>query len=149
LYDLSRKTNQFNLALRRMSESEAEKVLVSDHYLTLTIGLKDILSDSGIVGAYVCRIDGEAGYLEETLFSCRALGRGIETVTFDYLLRRLAAHGVQRISIARKEGPRNAPAIEWMASVLENETTPYDVESLLDRIQETCAIHPAKLEVSE
>jgi len=149
LYDLSRKTNQFNLALRRMTESEAEEVMASDHYLTLTISLKDILSDSGLIGAYVCRIDGEEAYLEETLFSCRALGRGIETVSFDYLLRRLAAQGVLRISIVRREGPRNAPAIGWMDSLLMNDAAPYDVETLLDRVQETCASHPAKLEVSE
>lgn len=71
LYDLSNKTNQFNLALRRMTEIEIKEIMITAkaNYLTITISLSDLLSESGIIGAFVCHIEGRNARLIETLIS--------------------------------------------------------------------------------
>ncbi|UVI28645.1 HAD-IIIC family phosphatase [Paenibacillus spongiae] len=147
LYDLSRKTNQFNVALRRMTEIEAKEAMDSEHYLTVTVRLSDLLADSGIIGAFVCRIEGENAQLTETLFSCRALGREVETVSFAWVLEKLIAHGVTRLSIDRTEGQRNAPALDWLKRFVPDTAETCSLPDLYGRVKTACTNHPAKIEV--
>ena len=149
LFDLSHKTNQFNLALRRMSELEAHAVMNKEQYVTLTIHLSDIVSDSGIIGAFVCRVDGNHATLLETLFSCRALGRDIESVSFGCLLARLGVLGVERLDIDVKAGPRNAPARNWLKRYVQDVPTNIILDELLNDVRVACLHHPAKVEVIE
>lgn len=149
LFELSRKTNQFNLALKRMTESEVNEVMDNRDYLSVMISLSDVLSDSGIIGAFVCRIDGEQAQLVETLFSCRALGREIETVTFAWVLERLITRGVQHLIIDTTQGPRNAPALDWLKRFVENPTEPQSLKDLLVRVKAACRDHPVKVEVNQ
>ncbi|WP_254664032.1 HAD-IIIC family phosphatase [Paenibacillus sp. HGF5] len=148
LYDLSHKTNQFNLALRRMTENEANDVMDASKYVTITVGLSDILSDSGIIGTFVCRLDGEQAHLIETLFSCRALGRDIETVTFAWILEKLMDRGVQRIHIEMSQGPRNAPALDWIKRFVEGSPEQLPLRDLYARVKAACGNHPARVEVN-
>lgn len=148
LYDLSHKTNQFNLALRRMTENEAHDVMDASKYVTITVGLSDILSDSGIIGAFVCRLDGEQTHLIETLFSCRALGRDIETVAFAWILKKLMDRGVQRIHIEMSQGPRNAPALDWIKRFVEGSPEQLPLSELYARVIAACGNHPARVEVN-
>lgn len=148
LYDLSHKTNQFNLALRRMTENEANDVMDASKYVTITVGLSDILSDSGIIGTFVCRLDGEQAHLIETLFSCRALGRDIETVAFAWILEKLMDRGVQRIHIEMSQGPRNAPALDWIKRFVEGSPEQLPLRDLYARVKAACGNHPARVEVN-
>lgn len=148
LYDLSHKTNQFNLALRRMTENEANDVMDASKYVTITVGLSDILSDSGIIGTFVCRLDGEQAHLIETLFSCRALGRDIETVAFAWTLEKLMDRGVQRIHIEMSQGPRNAPALDWIKRFVEGSPEQLPLRDLYARVKAACGNHPARVEVN-
>lgn len=147
LYDLSHKTNQFNLALRRMTEIESHSVMDKGQYVTLTIGLKDIVSDSGIVGAFVCRLDGQHAQVMETIFSCRALGRDIESVSFVCLLEQLSLRGVEHISFDVKDGPRNAPAIAWLKRYILGVPVHIPLKELRNDVNVVCMQHPSKVEV--
>lgn len=146
LFDLSAKTNQFNLALRRMSEIEAKEVMDKESYLTITVGLSDLLSDSGIVGAFVCRLEGDNARLIETIFSCRALGREIETVSFVWVLEKLIALGIEQLRIDHVKGPRNAPAVSWLKRYAGDDES-YSILALHSRVKAACSQHPAKVEV--
>ncbi|WP_054956226.1 HAD-IIIC family phosphatase [Paenibacillus dakarensis] len=150
LHELSRKTNQFNLALKRMTENEINEFIKNrNHYLIVTIALEDVLSSSGIIGAFVCRIEQEKAYLMETLFSCRALGREIETVTFSWLLERLQGLGVQYLYIDSIQGPRNAPALDWLGRFAAGDLSkPQILGDMLGRVKAACKNHPAKVEVN-
>ncbi|MFC7678009.1 HAD-IIIC family phosphatase [Paenibacillus sp. GCM10028914] len=149
LYELSHKTNQFNLALRRMKGNEVKEFMDNNAYLCITISLSDMLSDSGIIGAFVCRIEGEQAQLLETLFSCRALGREIETVTFAWMLERLMNRGVKQLDIDTAQGPRNAPALEWITRFAQDLTKPQSLKELLVHVKAACNDHPAKVEVNQ
>ncbi len=147
LFDLSRKTNQFNLALRRMSIIEAQEAMNQERYITLTIRLKDIISDSGIVGAMVCSLEGETARLIETIFSCRALGRDIESVSFACLLDRLKLRGIELLNIDVQDGPRNMPAIDWLKRYVLDVRENIPVEGLLNDVHMDCMNHPSRVEV--
>lgn len=147
LYDLSHKTNQFNLALRRMTEMEAQEVMDPDHYVTLTVRLTDLLSDSGIIGAFVCHVEGPNARLIEMLFSCRALGREVETVSFASLLEKLTILGVERLSVDCTEGPRNNPAIDWLRRFVTGIPENLPLPQLLIDVRTACMKHPAIVEV--
>ena len=116
VHQLSHKTNQFNLALRRMSEQDAAAAAQPPH-LTLTVRVSDAFSDSGLVGALVARVDGRRAVVEEVLLSCRVLGRHVEDLGLAALLDRLAALGVSGVSFAVTGGPRNGPARDWRAGL--------------------------------
>ncbi|MGG3310334.1 HAD-IIIC family phosphatase [Paenibacillus lautus] len=148
LHELSHKTNQFNLALRRMTEVEANDVMNASKYATITIRLSDILSDSGIIGAFICRLDGEQAHLIETLFSCRALGREIETVAFAWILEKLMDRGVQLLNIEMAQGPRNAPALDWIKRFVTGSPEQLALKDLYARVKAACGSHPARVEVN-
>jgi len=114
--ELSAKTNQFNLALRRMTEAALARTLADENTVVVTIGLSDRLADSGIVGLVVGRKDGDAMRIEELCVSCRALGRRIEdTMLTQALLLMARAWTPQRVVFSVRTGPRNAPARDWLA----------------------------------
>jgi FkbH-like protein len=147
LYDLSSKTNQFNLALRRMTVMESHSVMNKEQYVTLTIRLSDIVSDSGIIGAFVCRLVGQHAHVVEAVFSCRALGRDIESVSFACLLEQLSLRGIEHISFDVKDGPRNAPAIEWLKRYIQGVPVHIPLEELRKDVNAVCKQHPSKVEV--
>jgi len=118
LCDLPLKTNQFNLALRRLREGEVMRFLEAADHCVVSFDLKDKLSDSGNVGAVYVRADAAVLVVEELCVSCRALGRSIEDVMIGESLS-LAASTLggryDSIEFVYRHGPRNAPARAWLA----------------------------------
>ena len=147
LHDMSHKTNQFNLALRRISLQEAQLMMDPEQYVTVTAALSDNLSDSGIIGAFVCRIEGTEARLIETLLSCRAFGRGIESLILVSLLELLTQRGVKWLRIDREEGTRNAPAREWAERLGPETGGRHSIRRLLGTLKKQLGNHPAKVEV--
>lgn len=134
--DLVQKTNQFNLALRRMNEAEIAARMGATGAGVVAFGLNDRLSDSGIVGALVGEREGDALRVEEVCVSCRALGRHLEDSMLTQALKLLAdGDPPRRVVFDVRTGPRNRPAREWLERYLgtplaEQATeiaVPYDV----------------------
>lgn len=116
LHELSQKTNQFNLALARLDELRVNNFACSSGCFAVGVGLKDRLSDSGVVAAMFGRIhDGEV-IVEEWVISCRALGRELESLMAKVALTAVAPEATSASFIYRK-GQRNMPAMEWLAKV--------------------------------
>jgi FkbH-like protein len=115
---LTAKTNQFNAALRRTGPAELARWLADDGVHVVTAGLRDRLSDSGVVALVVGRRGPDGGLVvDELCISCRALGRGIE----DYLLaaaigRLMAECRADSAAVVYAPGPRNEPARAWLAA---------------------------------
>jgi FkbH-like protein len=118
VHELSRKTNQFNLALKRFSEAEIERRLQSPDSKIVTIRLADRLADSGIVGALFAREEVEAIVVEELCISCRALGRELEDVMVAKALETACPRLLQKALVFEQAaGPRNDPARQWLRRV--------------------------------
>lgn len=116
LHELSQKTNQFNLALARLSDVELAHALTSAERCVVSMALQDRLSDSGIVGLLSAKRTGQTLFVEDLAISCRALGRRLEelmiTVAIRAILHLLPADHVEFVYRA---GPRNSPALEWLS----------------------------------
>lgn len=108
---LLNKTNQFIFAFKRY---QPEALTPSQHILT--VGLKDKLSDSGIIGVVVASRQGEALKIDEAVISCRALGREIEDILLDSAFQILSQKlgTSKRLMLEFKTGPRNLPAKAWL-----------------------------------
>jgi len=77
---LSQKTNQFNLTLRRYTESEMAEMTDTPDSLVISASLADRFCDHGWVALAIVRLAKPAAFwqLDTFLMSCRVLGRGFE-----------------------------------------------------------------------
>lgn len=117
--ELLKKTNQFNLSLKRTPESRVREYMFTSGYFVLDVSLKDKLSDSGIVAAVLCRTIGDELMIDEVCISCRALGRRAETVMiFEALKLVLHDQGSNTLVFFTRNGPRNQPARDWLNGLL-------------------------------
>ncbi len=117
--ELCRKTNQFNLALRRFSEAEIAERMQSPRSCVATIQLADRLSDSGVIGVLIAEKHGSSLRVEELCISCRAMGRQMEdTVVLSALAGMPLLDGCDAIVFLVQHGPRNQPAQQWLARLL-------------------------------
>ena len=118
--ELSRKTNQFNTALQRFTETDVQRYMSGAQSRVVSIRLRDRLSDSGMIGAVFAHRDGETAVIDEISVSCRALGRSIEGVLLGAALTRTAEDlGCARVVIPFTAGPRNEPARAWLGAVAD------------------------------
>ncbi|MBU1378789.1 MAG: HAD-IIIC family phosphatase [Alphaproteobacteria bacterium] len=124
LTELSRKTNQFNLALRRLDEVEVDRYLTQSDRCVVHIRLADRLADSGSVAVLFGRRADGVLIVDELCISCRALGRKLEDVMVTEAvrgaMRRLGADG---LAFDYRIGPRNQPAVDWLAGFVGQPVT--------------------------
>jgi len=114
--ELSNKTNQFNTAFLRLTEAQIAKRLGDSCCRTVSVALRDRLSDSGIVGVLFLRRDGSTLVVDEIVISCRALGRNIEAAMVTEALRRaLQDLPATEVRFTFRQGPRNGPARAFLA----------------------------------
>lgn len=114
--ELSNKTNQFNTGFLRMSEAELAGRFADPECRSICVWLRDRLSDSGVVGVFFFRREGTTLRAEEIAISCRALGRGIEhAMVTEAVKRALRDLPAAQVHFQFTEGPRNAPAQEFLA----------------------------------
>jgi len=115
LSDLSNKTNQFNLALKRYSEIDLFNFLNSKDTEVFGIGLNDKLSDSGIISLLVAELIDHDLMIHEVCISCRALGRKLEdAIIFTAIKNMRIFKECKKVIFSIKYGKRNKPAISWI-----------------------------------
>jgi len=149
--ELSRKTNQFNLNLKRLREVDLAFRVAAPNECLVSIRLSDRLSDSGDIGLVVGRLESGALTIEEVCISCRALGRNLEDAmighAISFILRRLPA---ERVCFQYREGPRNTPARQWLARLAGHglESPEGTVELERPRILDLIDLHVKGIEIS-
>ena len=126
LSELSNKTNQFNTGLSRFTPAQVAHYMDDPQRHAVSIALADRLSTSGIIGAVFTRREGARLIVDEIAISCRALGRGLETIMIGEAVRRAAGGATPtRVAFRFTPGPRNQPARTWLAQV----AGPFDPDS--------------------
>ncbi|MDD3138163.1 MAG: HAD-IIIC family phosphatase [Lachnospiraceae bacterium] len=86
LAQMTQKTNQFNLTTIRYSDAKIKEFVENSNYDVISLRLKDDISDMGIIGMAIIKYDNNTAYIDTFLLSCRALGRGVEDVLYNYIL---------------------------------------------------------------
>jgi len=112
---LTQKTNQFNLTLRRRSREQIESLAADDRTICRTLTLSDRFADHGLIGFGVVvpsEDDPHTAEIDTLLLSCRVIGRTAERHLVAQLARDASAAGYQRIRGTYVSGPRNALVAE-------------------------------------
>ena len=122
--ELSRKTNQLNLSLSRLSEAHLRTRSLGHDEHVIVCSLEDKFAKLGLVALAVTRDSGEDIILDEFCISCRALGRKVETrILVECILSSTSGHLPNKVRIAYRKGPRNQPALSWLSEIIEVEST--------------------------
>lgn len=120
LHELSRKTNQFNLNLQRLSETELIECIRSPQYAVVAVQLCDRLTDSGVIGVVVGHYGVDAIEIKEFCLSCRSLGRGMESIIIEKAIELMSkGEHNRRVAFHYRTGQRNAPALQWLEKTVQ------------------------------
>jgi FkbH-like protein len=147
LADLCHKTNQFNLAMRRFNQTEVVEHMDLEDTCVASVQLGDRLSDSGVIAVFIAERHGKELRIEELCISCRALGRQLEDNIILVALRDMPIFkGCQEVAFRVQHGPRNQPALDWLAQQMNKYEHPapglhtMPAQQLLDFESEACVI---------
>ncbi len=91
------KTNQFNLRCIRHTFNELEILIKEDYVESFLINLTDKFGDHGTVGLVIAVIEKDQAFLDTFLFSCRVLGRNVESWAINKLVELLLARGCKKL----------------------------------------------------
>lgn len=84
------KTNQFNLTTHRHSREKVETLVAKDRSVTFCLSLADKFGDYGIIAVLLAVPDDDNDRslrIDTWLMSCRAIGRSVEQLVFNHLLK--------------------------------------------------------------
>lgn len=80
IHQLFAKTNQFNLTTSRYGPADIERFLAAPEWQLEVVAARDRFGDLGIIAAILLRLERDDVVIDSLVMSCRAMGRGIETV---------------------------------------------------------------------
>lgn len=112
---LTQKTNQFNLSLKRRSVSEL--VELGERFSIQVIEASDRFGDYGLVGVSILErpVDANKPFILDTmLMSCRVLSRGVEIATLHGLANLILANQGRSLEAPFAAGPRNQPILDFL-----------------------------------
>lgn len=95
---LTQKTNQFNLTTQRHSQAQISSWVRADDHRILSFGLEDRFGDYGITAVSIIEIGQDRSASVETLLmSCRIIGRNVERLIIDRVVRTCVGLGVEKL----------------------------------------------------
>jgi FkbH-like protein len=110
---LLNKTNQMNLATRRMSEKELLAWAQGPGRCTWAISVSDRFGDSGLTGLVSTQIVADQAEIIDYLLSCRVMGRGVEEALLHLAVEEARARGARTVLASYVETARNHPAFAF------------------------------------
>ena len=116
VHQLFAKTNQFNLTTKRYRVPDIERFLASPDWHLEVVAAKDRFGDLGIIAVMLLERRGDNVVVDSLLMSCRAMGRGIETVIANRIkaiARQLRPQG--RLLGDFRPTAKNKPAADFYA----------------------------------
>lgn len=120
---LLNKSNQFNMATRRLDEDAFRRWSEQPHHLAWTGRVYDKFGDQGLCLVLTARLSGDSARLVDLVMSCRVMGRGIEQAAMTLAAEALRAHGVERLYAALLPTPANKPIQRFLRPLLADAKT--------------------------
>jgi len=108
LAQLTAKTNQFNLTTRRYTEPHIEKYMQSGFVFGGTV--RDRFGEYGLTVMAIVIVQEKNAYIDSFLMSCRVMGREVENIFLDYILRELYKKGIAKVQALYIPTAKNMPA---------------------------------------
>jgi len=121
---LTQRTNQFNLSLKRRTLEDVKSL--GSETTVLVLAARDRFGDYGPVGVCVLRPAEQPDWFEidTLLMSCRALGRGVEDAFLHGIAATAASRGATTLVAPYEKGPRNAQVGDFLRRSRFDEVQP-------------------------
>lgn len=110
---LLNKTNQMNLATRRLTEGELRAWAAPAHRRFFTFRVADKFGDAGLVGLGSVEVEQGKARVTDFVLSCRVLGRGVERTVLSVLAAEAKALGAATVTATLVPTERNRPCAEF------------------------------------
>jgi FkbH-like protein len=110
---LLNKTNQMNLATRRMTESELVKWVRQKERRLWTFRVSDKFGDSGLTGIISLEVDNQKGKIVDFVLSCRVMGRKVEETMLYTVIKYARSTGLDIIYAKYIPTPKNKPCLKF------------------------------------
>jgi len=94
---LLNKTNQMNLATRRLTEAELQAWACGQGRGVWTFRVQDRYGDSGLTGIASLQLEGESACIVDFVLSCRVMGRRVEETMLSYLSQAARELGARQL----------------------------------------------------
>ncbi len=133
---LLNKTNQFNLALRRMDEQSLWTWAQQSGHALLTFNVVDRFGDFGLVGLAGISVEGAEARMTDFVMSCRVMGKQVEDALLASAWSYAQNAGARTLTATAVDGPRNGPVKNFFASKLAAEDS-----GLIDLTRILCPLH--------
>ncbi|MEA4937712.1 MAG: HAD-IIIC family phosphatase [Paludibacter sp.] len=104
---LSQKTNQFNLSVRRYTDLDVKKLVEKSDYLVYTCAYEDKFGNEGIIGCAVLEIGEKKVIIDSFLLSCRVLGRNVEYMFLNQIIKKIKTMDIQFVEAIYNETSQN------------------------------------------
>ncbi|MBD3843165.1 MAG: HAD-IIIC family phosphatase, partial [Campylobacterales bacterium] len=111
---LLNKTNQFNMATRRMSETEFTEWNNSDNREMYTFRVSDKFGDSGLTGVISYEIKNNKMIVTDFIMSCRVMGREIERLMIGYVIKIAREKQLDSVMAEFIQTDRNKPMYDFL-----------------------------------
>ncbi len=108
IYQLIHKTNQFNLSVKRYSETDLKSMMEEKDKIGIYyVKAKDKFGDYGIIGVVCLKLYRDKIIIDTFLLSCRALGLGIENIMLDFIVKMGVEKNVEKILAEYRKTAKN------------------------------------------
>ncbi|MBI3874569.1 MAG: HAD-IIIC family phosphatase [Verrucomicrobia bacterium] len=117
---LLNKTNQFNLATRRLTEPELDAWAKQPSRRAWAFRVADKFGDAGLTGLASLEVRDGVAHVVDFLLSCRVLGRKVEETMIAWLVARAKEFNAAEVRAEYLPTPKNKPVLEfWQRSGFE------------------------------
>jgi FkbH-like protein len=113
---LLNKTNQMNLATRRMSESELRDWAGRQDHKVWVFRVSDRFGDLGLTGVASLEVRNRTGVIVDFILSCRAMGRRVEETMLHSIVAYGRTTGLCEIRAEYLPTPKNGPCLKFFSS---------------------------------
>ncbi|HLH32926.1 MAG TPA: HAD-IIIC family phosphatase [Terriglobia bacterium] len=111
---LFNKTNQMNLATRRLNEKELLDWAAEDQHEIYVFRVSDKFGDYGLTGLLGLKVDDGRALITDYLLSCRVMGRGLEQLMLSAAIDRARCAGVSEVRAKYVPTSKNAPCLSFL-----------------------------------
>jgi FkbH-like protein len=106
---LLNKTNQMNLATRRLTEAQYLQWAALATNYAFVFRVADHFDDYGLTALASLSVNGSEAELSDFVVSCRVMGRGVEQTMLHILVEQARSLGLSRLVAYYAATPRNGP----------------------------------------
>lgn len=110
---LLNKTNQLNLATRRLTQAELESWVLDPSRDLWVIHVSDKCGDSGLTGLVSVEARGDTAHVVDFLLSCRVMGRRVEDVLVHLAVESARRRGLARVEAQYLKTAKNKPCLDY------------------------------------